>query len=422
MNTPDSPPAIKSTIRLTLAGLIALCVCLVATSTLLTHYLEQQRAPTSVPPLPVGKPTLEPPRPAGPIPPWGELVTLDIDLEQPEEYVSFEATTNLVTTWTFSGKSLDQTRTILTDCGMPAAQVEAALSPDNVQDRPEATIIKPGDELVLALALEVRTKLYVTLSQWSENPHMALPYHLPGADFAALFPNAQVPTAAIDMVKKLSYTQLGKRFFSDPEVVLHQLASPEDRLHLLKMLTYQNAVIARLRLRPDSDVEKILGYWGTVPGVRLKDLRPLMESIKNTPDGGTISLLYFLPAFARERLYTSPLPAQADDVKMDCHWTALNFFSEKPDPRFQDNAYASTYIKDNCYQIGKPSLCGDLVFLVNSKGEVIHSAVYIADDLVFTKNGVNFAQPWILMHIPNLREVFTFTEEPRVLYYRRKET
>jgi hypothetical protein len=66
-------------------------------------------------------------------------------------------------------------------------------------------------------------------------------------------------------------------------------------------------------------------------------------------------------------------------------------------------------------------MCGDLVFLINKKDEVIHSAVYIADDLVFTKNGINFAQPWILMRIPNLRAVFSYQDEPRIVNYRRKE-
>jgi hypothetical protein len=61
------------------------------------------------------------------------------------------------------------------------------------------------------------------------------------------------------------------------------------------------------------------------------------------------------------------------------------------------------------------------VFLINQQGEVVHSAVYIADDLVFTKNGINFAQPWILMRIPNMRAVFSYVEEPRIVYYRRKD-
>ena len=422
MNSSPSSTSTKSTVRLSQTGLIGLCIGLVFASVFLTHWLEHHANSATVTAATVGHPNPETATiPATQMPPWGELVTLDVELEQPEEYVSFESTTERVTTWVFTGNTLAQTRSILTNCDMPAAQIEAALAPANVEVTPEATSVKPGDEVVLGLTPEVRAKLYVTLAQWPANPHMANPYHLPSADLSALNSDSEVPAEAIALVKKLTYTQRGAKFFSDPDVVLHQIPSAEARLNLLKMLTYQTAVLARLRLRPDSDIDKILGYWGAVPGVHAKDLRPLLESIKNTADGGTLSLLYFLPAFARERLYTFPMPTQAGDVKMDCHWTAMNFFNAKPDPRFQDNDYASAYIKEHCYQIGKPSMCGDLVFLVNSKGQVIHSAVYIADDLVFTKNGINFAQPWILMRIPNLRGVFTFSEEPQIVYYRRKE-
>ena len=181
-----------------------------------------------------------------------------------------------------------------------------------------------------------------------------------------------------------------------------------------------SAVLARIRLHPDSDLDKLIGYWAAVPGVHAKDLRPLLESVKETPDGGVVSLLYFLPPFARDRLYTSPFSARDDDARTDCHWSAMNFFNDKLDPRFQDDAYASAYITEHCYQIGKPSMCGDLVFLVNGKGEVLHSAVYIADELVFTWDGNNAGQPWILTRFPKLREVLTTDEEPKILYYRRK--
>lgn len=402
--------------RLTQTGLIALCVSLIVASSLLTHFLGSHKTSTSTDAASV---ISDPP--PGELPPWGELITLDIDLEQPEEYVSFEATTDRITTWSFTNCTLKQTQEILVNSGMSTGLIEATLAARNVEDTPKATIVRPGDEVVIALPNEVRAKLYGTLAQWPENRYMANPYHLPSEDFSAVMTNKDVPPAALELVKKLTYLQAGKRVFSDPEVVLHQITTAEGRLHLMKLLTYQTAVLARLRLRPDSDVDKLLGYWGAMPGVRTKDLRPLLDSIKKTPEGGTISLLYFLPPFARERLYTFPLPTEAGDVKMDCHWSAMNFFSETPDPRFQDNAYASNYIKENCYQIGKPSMVGDLVFLLNSKGEVIHSAVYIADNLVFTKNGINFAQPWILMRIPNLCEVFTSGEEPKVAYYRRKD-
>ena len=418
MTTNVSTAGTQIGFRLTQTGLIALCVSLIVASSLLTHFLGSHNASTSTD----AAGAVSDPPPPGELPPWGELITLDIDLEQPEEYVSFETTTDRITTWSFTNCTLNQTREILVNSGMSTGLIETTLAAKNVEDTPKATLVRPGDEVVIALPKEVRAKLYSILAQWPENRYMANPYHLPSGDFSAVLTNKDVLPAALEVLKKLTYLKAGKRVFSDPEVVLHQLATAEGRLHLMKMLTYQTAVLARLRLRPNSDVDKLLGYWGAMPGVRSKDLRPLLDSVRRTEEGGTISLLYFLPPFARERLYTFPLPTEAGDVKMDCHWSAMNFFNDVPDPRFQDNAYASNYIKENCYQIGKPSMVGDLVFLLNSKSEVIHSAVYIADDLVFTKNGINFAQPWILMRIPNMCEVFTSGEEPKVAYYRRKDS
>jgi hypothetical protein len=51
-----------------------------------------------------------------------------------------------------------------------------------------------------------------------------------------------------------------------------------------------------------------------------------------------------------------------------------------------------------------------------SDPEVVHSAVYIAAGLVFAKKGINFAKPWILMRIPNMRAVFSDVEEPRIVF------
>ena len=419
--SPVSSRADKPTIRLTLTGLVVLVTSLVAVTALVTRQLGAPLPPASrLPAASAGLTAAEAP-PAAVSHPWGDLSTLDIEIEQPEEYVAMETTTVPPTAWAFGGTTRTQARALMTQCGFTAAQVEQAFAPAQVEDTSSATIVRPTPELVLALTPEVRSKFYTLLAQWTDNTHMVTPYHLPGETLDGIFIRSDVEPAASALVRKLAYTRNGRRYFSDPELVLRQIPTPEGRLHLLKALTYQTAVMARLRLDPNSDIDKILGYWGAVPGVRTKDLRPLLESIAKTPTGGAISLLYLLPKFARERLYTFPLPTQPGDPKMDCHWTALNFFNEVTDDRLQDNAYASKQIKDRFYQIGKPSMCGDLVFFTNPAGEVIHSAVYIADDICFTKNGINYGQPWILMRLRELSGVYTFPDQPQLLYYRRKE-
>jgi hypothetical protein len=78
------------------------------------------------------------------------------------------------------------------------------------------------------------------------------------------------------------------------------------------------------------------------------------------------------------------------------------------------------FIRKNYYQIAAPSLYGDVVLLMNDKQEVKHSAVYLADNLVFTKNGNNYRQPWMLMRIPDLLATYPSSPPMRLVYMRRK--
>ncbi len=76
------------------------------------------------------------------------------------------------------------------------------------------------------------------------------------------------------------------------------------------------------------------------------------------------------------------------------------------------------------YIIAQPSQLGDLVFLSGDDNQAIHAAVYIADDIVFTKNGFHFTQPWILMHLKDMVETYAARQptdkQLKVLYYRKK--
>jgi hypothetical protein len=179
-------------------------------------------------------------------------------------------------------------------------------------------------------------------------------------------------------------------------------------------------VLARIAVNQNTDIDKLAAYWGNVPNVRFTDIRPLFESLRQLPEGGSISLLYLLPKFARDRLYTFPLPPQPGEPAIDCHWTKFNFSNETPDNRFNDANFTVEYIRKNFYQIGVPSSYGDILLLMNDKNEVKHSAVFLADDIVFTKNGNNYRQPWMLMHIPNLLATYPATPALKPIYMRRK--
>jgi hypothetical protein len=354
---------------------------------------------------------------------WGDLQEWDIRIEQPQEYAGFEKTTADGPFWSFGATTLQAVHDLLTASGCTEEQ-SARLIAKRMEGIGGIVILKPDFETILNLSPEVRSKLYLQLARNPANRFQATPYFVPNGDVGQFFENHHFSDPkAKEIMKRLLYQRNGFTYFSDPETVIKSLDSDKERGDFLRSLTCQDAILARLLIRPNSDIDKPLDYWAlSMPGVLLKDLKTLFESQKRLPHGGSVSLLYALPPMARDRLYTSPLPPKDGDPKLpDCHWTALNFFSLIPDPRMSDNDFAGRFITDHYYEIAKPGIAGDLVLLLNSSGAVMHSAVYLADDLVFTKNGINYAQPWILMHERDLVGTFSAISPVKVGYFRRRD-
>jgi hypothetical protein len=281
-------------------------------------------------------------------------------------------------------------------------------------------VVTPADDLMLSLSPTVRAKFYRELGQYPENHYMQYPFCFPGQSFENMVAGSKLDETALDTIRKLLYPRGEAQCFSDFEFVMRQLPDDNARIHLVQSLSRQNAVLAGLHIGPDTDIDKLVGYWGSAPNVRIKDIRPLMESLQRNPGGGNISLIYLLPEFARERLYTFPLPNKPGDPRMDCHWSSMNFFNETPDNRFNDPKYMSAYLSNNFYQVAKPTAYGDIIFLLDDRNTALHSAVYIADDLVFTKNGDNYMQPWMLMHIKDMLATYSSEPPPKMVVYRNR--
>lgn len=412
-------------IQLKFSNLIALCVSLVVATAictgLLAYGLLQFSSPHSSLPA-YGEPTPLSAIKPDTNPPWGELIKLDLEVEQPDEYIAFEPISNRVATWFFPDRTPTQVHEILQSVGLTSKQIENALAPANVSTEATTTIITPSLELIYSLTPEVRKNLYTELAQSDRNRYMRFPYCFMTNHVADFFAKSDVPAEIVQQVSRLAYERNGSVYFSDVETVMNQIPTPQTRIQFFKTLSRSSVVMARLRVRPDADVDKILGYWSGNKFVRQKDLKPLLESIRRRDEGGTVSLVYLLPPFARERLFTTPLPSSPGDPSMDCHWTAMNFFNGEPDYRFSDLTYTAAYVKTNYYPVAQPNSYGDIVFLLDQNGNAIHSAVYIADDIVFTKNGNNYAQPWVLMRLPNLLSLYSITDTPRLACYRHKNS
>jgi hypothetical protein len=349
--------------------------------------------------------------------PWGDLLEWNVRIPQPDVYLSFGKVVEDGPVWNFGVITTPALTEFLLSTGLTAEQASRIASMR--RDDPAGNcLVHPDDELLLSLASEARSKLYRQLATIPSNRFQVNPFYISWDDVPTGYADPFSPEVR-RLFAKLIYKRNGYTYFSDPEVILRHLYKPADRETFIKLLTSQSSVLLKVWITPLTDISKLIYYWSAPGNVHQKDLAPLLEAEQQNPNGNSVSILYLLPPLARENLYTTPVSSASNPAKLpDCHWTTLNFFTDKPDDRMRDESYASKYIADHYYPIGKPSVVGDIALFVNARNQIIHSAVYLADDIYFTKNGVNIAVPWVLMREKDLIGSYAALDPVTVLYYR----
>ena len=352
--------------------------------------------------------------------PWGNVEYIPITIAPPSEFLQELSPTTLNNAWHFPGVTLEQVKAYFQQLELTEEQRSRLLA--RLAPNPEANgcVLKPEPEVVNALGPDVRRRLYRTLSGSSLNTDQVNAFRIPKAEFEQRLAALSGLSLDKDLLRTLAYEEGSYRFFADLPLVLPQVPQLEDRVLLLKTLAQQTTFLARLRVKEDSGISDLENYWGR--GGRTKDIGPLLESLAKIPSGQTIDVMHLLPGFARRRVYTYLRPSGAANApSYDCHWTSLNFFNDQPDDRFLDKQVVKQTLETDYYPIFGNLLLGDLVLLVSERNSLIHSAVYIADDFVFTKNGGRHASPWMFMRIEDMKAFYPRDETVTVAYARRKD-
>jgi hypothetical protein len=178
-------------------------------------------------------------------------------------------------------------------------------------------------------------------------------------------------------------------------------------------------MLVKLRINAGSDIDALDDYWSR--GQRAKDIKPLLQSLVRDGSSSSIDIIHLLPRVPRSLLYTYPSPTEPGSrTYLDCHWTVLNFFNSRPDDRYKDLEAVTVAFLNNYYPVsGKPTF-GDIIMFAKPDGSIIHSCVFIADDIVYTKNGASPNAPWILMSLGDVIAFYPSNEDLDLQYYRAK--
>jgi len=352
--------------------------------------------------------------------PWGQLETFEVLLEAPTELIRASEPTSVRTRWFFGKMQPDTVRELIRKIVKQDAVADQLCDRDRWLEEPEGVVVFPRTEDLVLIQKDARVALYAELAKLQENPFHVEPEILYGGSVEEWAKGAELGEKALDFIKSVSYRQGSMLQFSDTPALLGLLATEKERLAVLRTLSRTPSLVAKIALNSLS-TEKLAAYWHK--GFRLKDTSSFMASIKRHKNIDRIDLLHLLPAGIRKILYTFPDPLSSRSGYLpDCHWSSLNFFNTQPLDRLADPVQATAYTLEKFTPVQPPYELGDVLFFTDAKtGDAYHSCAYIADDIVFTKNGRSPLQPWVLMHLDNVKELYDMHFNTKVSAYRRKD-
>lgn len=351
--------------------------------------------------------------------PWGRIEFQTIYLEAPDWVVEHFPTPSTQPRWSFPDATQTSTRTILNRAGIKESTIEGWLNDPRCRQDQDALTIYPSVEDVEALSSNARTIIYRELAKSDLNPFYKEPAIVPGSSVDEWLRGAKLDKASVELIRKLAYLDGDSLMFSDYSALLSHCDTDREARRLVKATTRTRTVLASLKVNAGDDLEALSRYW--TAGFRRKDILPMLESIAEQDGGGQIDLAHLLPPLPRKLIYTYPTPdLELTGRSPNCHWTSLNFFNYAPKDLYLSLKLAASQVLGDYAKAKDDARFGDVLMFLDANGNAHHSCVFIADDLVFTKNGENSAVPWILSRLDDVKQVYGRQHGSKIEIFRKR--
>jgi hypothetical protein len=332
--------------------------------------------------------------------PWGEVECIPMPIAAPDSLLPIKQWEAMQTHWLFKGFSREDLAKLLEAAGLPAADREQLLRSECLHAVPAGLDLTPPREIVVSLSPQARQKILEVLRRFPENAEQVMTF-----DPQAMEKNLRecgASSKADDMFMKMSSVSGGRLLLASLPVLMWELPNEDDRCRVARAITRENTLLLKVHVTPETDIKALTEYYGK--GCWKADVKAIFESLSQIPGGAWANISLLLPPRPAGHLYTFPQPqnpANGPVVVQDCYWTALNFLQNKSDPGFPYPEHFNAMLKNDYYQVADPRY-GDVLLLVATDGRILHGAVFIADDVVYTKNGAPQFRPWTLMTISDL--------------------
>ena len=350
--------------------------------------------------------------------PWGDLEVRTIYMEAPDSLLAAVAKPNSVTRWVFEQTTESAVRALLQRCGVPPVTVDKLLDPSRRIVAGNVLSLYPTVEDLVAIPPAARSVLYQELAKSAANEYQRDPVYILGGDLEDWLMDAGLSEAQKELFRKLAWKRGEALVFSDIQALLTLARNSEEVRTTFRAVTRVRSLVVELQLPLKTDRRQFIDYWaaGQTDAPRLTFINAITQ--RRAPQ--SVDITHFLPSLMRQRAYTFPeMELGLKGRFPDCHWTSLNFFNLTPKDFYLDTRLAAAQLIENYNAVEAPYRYGDVLCFLD-EGEGLHTCVYIADDIVLTKNGDSILAPWALMQIKDVESVYRRSPSTRIQGYRLK--
>ena len=339
--------------------------------------------------------------------PWGKLSYFYFYLEAPEHLIDFVPLPPPRTRWSVPVGERSQLVDVVRRAPLTDSQRQSLTNPDNSGIADGVFSIFPPAETLESMTPEARASICSHLARYELNPYIRNPVRIRSGSVDEWTEDTGMRPELVELMKRMVYFQNGLMLFSDFPHLIGRARSETEARALHKTSSRTRSMLVRLDTKEGAELDEMLKYWSTGLGLRRKEIEHLLVEAVQNPGVDNLDLAHILPPLPRKLLFTYPDMSMANDgILPDCHWSSLNFFNYNPQPIYLDEFFAASRFLESFEQVDPPYRYGDVMVFLTDDMSAYHSCVYIAGDIVYTKNGRSLYQPWILLPLQDVASTY----------------
>jgi hypothetical protein len=355
--------------------------------------------------------------------PWGKLKCFYIYIEAPRSMVEDYPLPFSKPRWSFPESERPKLPALFKKAGLPETFAASLIEPLNTTKSNGLLHLFPPLADLEAMTPAMREVIYPELAKHPTNEYHADPVLITTDTVDEWYRTSKLRPELVAKIRQMSYHRGDCLAFSDLGAMMNHAAGEAEARLIFKSFTRTRSLMVQMELDEEAELAPLLDYWTIGIGIRRKDIEPIMQSIIDTEGVERLGLTHIIPALPRKLLYTYPgEELSRHGVLPDCHWTCLNFFNYEPHEYLLDSRLATTAVLEKFDPTKAPYKYGDILFFIDAvTGDAFHSCVYLADDMVFTKNGRNPLSPWVIMKVSEVEKIYIYDRKGRIQGYRHKK-